>query len=106
MNAKFKARGWQPLIALCVLLLPIRGVAQTPAQPAITRVTLEQAIDMALQHNHTLLAARTTIDQNRAQEITANLRPNPVFDVDAQYLPFFSPSAFTAITSIRMRYSI
>jgi outer membrane protein, heavy metal efflux system len=96
MNAKFKARGWQPLITLCVLLLPIRGVAQTPAQPAITRVTLEQAIAMALQHNHTLLAARTTIDQSRAQEITANLRPDPVFDVDEQYLPFFSPSAFTS----------
>ncbi len=30
MNAKFKARGWQPLIALGVLLLiSARGAAQT-----------------------------------------------------------------------------
>jgi len=33
--------------------------------------------------------------QNKAQEITANLRPNPLFLVDEQYMPFFSPDAFT-----------
>ncbi len=53
------------------------------------RVTLDQAIDLALQHNHSLQAARTTILQNQAQEITANLRPNPVLIGDAQFLPVF-----------------
>ena len=33
---------------------------------------------MAIQHNHNLLAAQTTIQQSQAEEITANLRPNPV----------------------------
>ena len=42
------------------------------------RISLDDAIQMALQHNHSLLAARTTIQQSEAQEITANLRPNPV----------------------------
>lgn len=96
MNPKFKAREWQPLIALGVLLLiSVRGAAQTPAQPAVTRVTLEQAIDMAIQHNHSLQAARTMILQNQAQEITANLRPNPTLNGDAQFLPIFQPSNFT-----------
>jgi cobalt-zinc-cadmium efflux system outer membrane protein len=45
---------------------------------------------MALQHNHTLQAARTTIQQNQAAEITANLRPNPTFFTDWEYLPIFS----------------
>jgi outer membrane protein, heavy metal efflux system len=51
---------------------------------------------MALTHNHTLLAARTTIEQSEAQETTANLRPNPVLLGDAQFLPFFQPDQFSA----------
>jgi cobalt-zinc-cadmium efflux system outer membrane protein len=60
-----------------------------------TRVTLDDAIDLALKHNHSLQAARTTILENQALEITANLRPNPVLLGDAQFLPFFNPSDFT-----------
>jgi len=60
------------------------------AQQAPVTVTLEQAIQMALQHNHTLQAARTTIQQNQAAEITANLRPNPTFFTDWEYLPLFT----------------
>ena len=33
--------------------------------------------------------------QNQAQEITANLRPNPTLIGDAQFLPLFTPSNFT-----------
>lgn len=50
---------------------------------------------MALAHNHTLLASRTTIQQNQAQEITAHLRPNPTLTADWEYLPFFTPGSFT-----------
>jgi len=58
---------------------------QTPAAPVT--VTLDQAIQMALQHNHNLLAARTTVQQSEAQEVTANLRPNPTLFTDWEYLP-------------------
>jgi outer membrane protein, heavy metal efflux system len=51
---------------------------------------------MALQHNHNLLAARTTIQQNEAQETTANLRPNPVLLGDIQFLPVFQPNNFSS----------
>ncbi len=60
------------------------------------RISMDQAIQMALQHNHNLKAARTTIQQDQALETTANLRPNPVFTADAQFLPIFQPSNFTA----------
>ena len=42
---------------------------------------------MAVQHNHILLAARNTVQQDQAEEMTANLRPNPALTVDWEYLP-------------------
>src|SRR5258708_21930383 len=101
MDTKFRARKWSPSIALGVLglLAPVRAVGQAGAQGALqnlpARVTLDDAIDLAVKHNHSLQAARTTILQNQALEITANLRPNPAHVGDAQLLPFFNPSNFT-----------
>src|ERR1700680_4459448 len=56
------------------------------------RITLDEAVQMALQHNHNLLAARTTIQQSQAEEITQNLRPNPSLFADWEYLPLGSPA--------------
>jgi len=72
-------------------LAPSLG-AQTPATQTTgpVRVTLDEAIQMALEHNHNLKAARTTIRQSEALEITANLRPNPTFFTDWEYLPLFT----------------
>ncbi len=56
--------------------------AQSP-----TRITLEEAVELALQHSHALKAARTQIQQNQAQEITAGLRPNPTWTADGQFFP-------------------
>ena len=71
--------------------------AQTLAQnPSGVTVSLDEAIQMALQHNHSLLAARTAIQQSQAEETTANLRPNPVLLGDSQFLPVFQPSQFSA----------
>jgi cobalt-zinc-cadmium efflux system outer membrane protein len=81
------------LAAIFLLLLEGTGVAQNPA--STTLITLDQAIDMALAHNHSILATRTMILQNQAQEITANLRPNPTLSADTQFIPFFSPQDFS-----------
>ena len=66
----------------CALGSPAFGQSTGPA-----RITLDEAIQMALQHNHNLLAARTTIQQSEAEETTANLRPNPTLFTDWEYLP-------------------
>jgi cobalt-zinc-cadmium efflux system outer membrane protein len=63
----------------------------------IVAVTLDQAIEMALRHNHSLQAARTTIQQSQAAEITANLRPNPTLFTDWEYLPLFTRQQGVAI---------
>ena len=60
------------------------------------RITLDQAIQIALQHNHNLNAAQTTIQQSQAQEITANLRPNPRSPATRNILPFFQPNEFSS----------
>jgi outer membrane protein, heavy metal efflux system len=72
---------------------PAQKLAQNPAS---VMISLDDAIQMALRHNHNILAARTTIQQSEAEEITANLRPNPVILSDWQFLPIFQPSQFTA----------
>ena len=76
--------------AATFFLLVAAGVGQNT-----TRITLEQAVDLALAHNHSLKASRTLILQNQAQEITANLRPNPTLGLDTQFIPVFSPQYFT-----------
>lgn len=81
---------WFVKLALAALL-PMAGIASAQAP---TLVSLDQAITLALAHNHSLRATRTQIQQNEAQEITANLRPNPTLGVDSQFVPFFSPQDF------------
>jgi outer membrane protein, heavy metal efflux system len=71
------------------LLTPL---AETQTQGSV-QITLDEAIQLALQHNHNLLAARTTIQQSQAEEMTANIRPNPTLFADWEYLPLFSPSS-------------
>jgi cobalt-zinc-cadmium efflux system outer membrane protein len=75
---------------------PPPAASQLAQQPGAQLITLEQALQMALTHNHNLLATRTTVQQNEAEEITANLRPDPVLTGDVQYLPIFQPSNFSS----------
>jgi len=63
-----------------------RAQAVSPTQGAV-KITLDDAIQLALTNNHNLLAAQTTIEQNEALEVQANLRPNPTFFTDWEYLP-------------------
>src|SRR5450755_3563225 len=81
---------WVFASAATLFLLAGAGAGQNT-----TRISLDQAIDLALAHNHSLKATRTLILQNQAQEITANLRPNPTLGVDTQFIPFFSPQDFS-----------
>jgi cobalt-zinc-cadmium efflux system outer membrane protein len=78
------------LAAIFFLLLVVAGSGQNT-----TLISLDQAVDLALAHNHSIKATRTLILQNQAQEITANLRPNPTLGADSQFVPFFSPQDFS-----------
>jgi len=98
------------VLAVTLLISPAFAVGQqsAPPTPASTppqsnatqsgaaRISLDDAIRMALQHNHALQALRSTIQQSLAEEVTANLRPNPTLGVDAQFLPIFQPNQFSS----------
>ena len=87
----YRALRFSALLAV----LSVAGLAFAQSVQSPIRITLDQAIQLALAHNHALLAARTTISQSQAEEITANLRPNPVFGADVVGLPV-EPADFTA----------
>jgi cobalt-zinc-cadmium efflux system outer membrane protein len=85
-------------LATCTALFVALGAPPAYGQAAANgpvRITLDEAIQMALQHNHNMIAARTAIDQSLAQEVTANFRPNPNLIGDWEYLPFFSPGSLS-----------
>jgi outer membrane protein, heavy metal efflux system len=87
-DSRISAVVWQTSL---FLLLTGTALAQRP-----TLITLDQAIDLAIAHNHAIKASRTLILQNQAQEITANLRPNPTLSADSQFVPIFSPQFFSS----------
>src|SRR5258708_22900325 len=53
---------------------------------AAQSITIEQAIDGAVQHSLSLVAARSSWTIADAQMITARLRPNPVASFSADHL--------------------
>ncbi len=73
-------------------------LAFTPGAEGQTRIDLDQAVQLALAHNHALQADRTLILQNQAQEVTANLRPNPNINFNSQYVPLLDPQDFSLDT--------
>jgi outer membrane protein, heavy metal efflux system len=81
--------GMAASVLSCILIAP-SAFAQATKGPV--RITLDEAVQMALQHNHNMIAARTAIDQSLAMEVTANMRPNPVLFSDWEYLPLGSPA--------------
>ncbi len=104
-------RSCSSILFIPVFILGIASEQSLPAQnasppspqvntlaqkPGAVTISLDEAIRLALQHNHNLLASRTTIEQSEAEETTANLRPNPILMGDSQFLPVFQPSQFSA----------
>lgn len=107
-------RRTQNIRRLSTIVASARGLTQSPVLPAIVlsgcllvraqappveRISLDQAIQLALAHNHSLQAAQTQVAQSRAQEITARLRPNPLLSADDSFIPVFSPYVFSLPSS-------
>lgn len=94
----FHASKIQVVLLACVTFACSGEVNPTFAQATQgpVRITLDEAVQIALLHNHNLMAAQTTITQSEASEVTAYLRPNPVLFTDWDYLPLFTPSSMNA----------
>ncbi len=81
-------------LALSVILSSVPLLAQPPSRPA-TILSMDDAIRLALEHNQNLRAQRLNIDQSKAIEITAALKPNPVFTNLNEDFPILSPDFLT-----------
>src|ERR1700727_1273536 len=66
------------LAAICLSLLPHPGYGQNqpPAAPYVP-ITMQQAVDLALAKNPTLLSAQQNLLSVKAQELQAGVRQNP-----------------------------
>src|SRR5271157_1797246 len=92
-------------LSVCVFLLVVMDSlsGESFAQQAFT---WQEVRDKFIATNPTLLAGRLGIEESRAQEITANLRPNPQFTALTDYIhPFKSYGALDdAQPSITVSY--
>ena len=67
-----------------IALLSVRGLCAQPPD----HVTIEQAVQEAVDHNLNLLAERYNLSIADARIITAKLRPNPVLSAAVDYIDF------------------
>jgi cobalt-zinc-cadmium efflux system outer membrane protein len=87
-------RQQKSVVTLVLIVSVLVGAASAQAP---VRITLDQAIDLAISHNHALKATQTQIQQSQAQELTASLRPNPTLLWDALFVPI-EPQNFNSST--------
>src|SRR6202030_1143790 len=85
-RGKFLVRALIAITTLLVFVLPALPQGNPPAM-----ISMEDAIRIALAYNQTLRAQRTNIEQSKAGEITAALKPNPTFSTLVDTIPVFSP---------------
>ena len=89
MRRLFRA-GNYVLAAGLVCGAPAGAVAQVVAP--VTRLTLEEALRMAVARNQALEAQRLAVEMSKADEITAGLKPNLGFSFSAEGFRPFTPS--------------
>ena len=75
------------LVAISVSGLQVQAQTQTPVPPAKRSITLADAVEIFLQRNLQLVAARYDIDTAEAEKLTAHLRPNPQITFASSGLP-------------------
>ncbi len=101
MCARFVVEG-SVSVLLVALLQPVGASAQVAAAPVATqavRLSMADAVRLALDRNQTLRAQRLTIDASKADAITAGLKPNPTVSFGVGGLSVFNPSQLTFSTA-------
>jgi cobalt-zinc-cadmium efflux system outer membrane protein len=86
------------IAALLFALAPIRPARAAGADSSPAVLTIGQAVEEALAHNLGLLAERMNLTLAEASEITARLRPNPVFSLSADHLDLLG-TGFDAVNN-------
>src|SRR5476651_727373 len=74
---------------------PVAAQVPIPTPVPASRISMGDAVRLALERNHQLRAQRLNVDLAKADEITAALRPNPNFVSTNELFPVFNPSQLT-----------
>jgi cobalt-zinc-cadmium efflux system outer membrane protein len=82
------------------VIIGIAGAQMPQANSPPSMISMDDAIRIALAYNQSLRAQRLNIDQNRADEVTAALKPNPTFTTLVDTIPLFSPQMIRLNTQI------
>ena len=82
------------------VMIGVAGAQAPQASSPPSMISMDDAVRIALAYNQSLRAQRLNIDQNRAEEITAALKPNPTFTTLVDTIPLFSPQIIRLNTQI------
>jgi len=89
--------------ALVILFLVKAFTGQAQAQ---TVLTWDDVKDLFHKNNPTLLAGQLGIQKSQASEITAALRPNPIFTTSNDQFLIFSPSRLSALNNAQWTQTV
>jgi cobalt-zinc-cadmium efflux system outer membrane protein len=81
-------------------MIGVAAAQQPPSSSPPSAISMDDAVRIAFAYNQNLRAQRLNIDQNRADEITAALKPNPTFTTLVDTIPLFSPQLIRYNTQI------
>ncbi len=94
--------------ALLVVLVCPLVAAQQPRQsdPIPLTLTLDQAVELALDRNPSVAAARNTIEMAEGDVISVRLHPNPAVTFETENYPYFrsNPGPFFSNQEITARF--
>src|SRR6476646_340204 len=75
--------------------LGAQSAVPTSVPTPASRVSMTEAVRLALERNHELRAQRLNVDMSKADEITAALKSYLVFTSTNENFPVFTPSQMT-----------
>jgi cobalt-zinc-cadmium efflux system outer membrane protein len=94
------SHGGRAVVAVVVAAVPICAQAQTTVQPIpgqpLARLSMDEAMRLAVARNQTLQAQRLTIEQAKADETSAELKPNINVSLGVAGFTPFTPSTINS----------
>ena len=100
----FSRKHWCWILIFPFVCNAVQG--QTQSIPTATLLTLDQAVNEALEQNLGLLAERYNISIADARIITARLRPNPILSIGGDHLDVLGTGYNTENAAGPAEYSV
>ncbi len=96
---------WRPLSRAFIVAWVLVGCGQMAMAQQPKALTWEEVKQRLETTNPNLIAGKLNIDEARANEVTAYLRPNPSFAVSFDQIQPFTPDPYRPFTNLFIAYS-